>query len=100
MISRSYGKYVEIHDFLPLPSVFDSTPDPVREFIYSALHGMVLDSVLLRVRPDIKVLTNGVLCYLRELQERFIPVSVFDGKATAENLSAYFSRGLGGRGGG
>jgi hypothetical protein len=37
VISRSYERYVEIRDFLPLPSVFDSTPDPVREFIYSAL---------------------------------------------------------------
>lgn len=29
--------YVGISEFLPLPAVFNSTPDPVKEFIYSAL---------------------------------------------------------------
>ena len=138
---------MEIHEFLPLPSVFDSTPDPVRGFIYSALQlkalqqlytdarsrsgealsqnvldtlqvaidvsvqdlgrvpssgpvivvanhpfglldGMVLDSVLLRVRSDIKILTNAVLCQLSELQERFIPVGVFDAKSSSENFKS------------
>ena len=138
---------MEIREFLPLPSLFDATPDPVREFLYSALQlkalqqlyteaqgqsdqalsqnvldslqvavqvspqdlaripqtgpvvvvanhpfglldGMVLDSILLRVRPNIKMLTNAVLCHLRELHERFIPVHVLDAQATSDNVKA------------
>jgi putative hemolysin len=138
---------VEISEFLPLPAVLNSTPDPVREFIYSALRlkalqqlytearcrsgealsqnvldtlqisidvsdgdlaripkqgpviavanhpfglldGMVLDSVLLRVRPDIKILTNAILCQLRELKERFIPIGVIDVKSSSENVKS------------
>ena len=138
---------MEIRDFLPLPAVFDATPDPVRELVYSALRlkalhqlysrarcrsgealsqnvldtlqvsievsegdlaripktgpvvvvanhpfglldGMALDAILLRVRPDIKILTNAVLCELRELRDRFIPVGVFDEKSSSENFKS------------
>lgn len=41
---------MEIREFLPLPSVFHSTPDPVREFIYSALQLKALQQLYLEAR--------------------------------------------------
>lgn len=55
---------------------------------FGLLDGMVLDAVLLQARPDIKILTNAILCRLNELQERFIPVDVFNAKGGSDNLKA------------
>ncbi|HEY1215755.1 MAG TPA: lysophospholipid acyltransferase family protein [Bryobacteraceae bacterium] len=148
MLSQAAIKeYVEIRAFLPLPSIFDSTPDVVRNLLYSALQvkalqnlymeargrstkslsqnvldtlqvtvdvsvqdlalipqtgplllvanhpfgfldGLILDAVLLQVRPNVKILTNDVLCHLRELHERFIPVRVLGAQAPSDHVKS------------
>lgn len=53
---------MEIHEFLPLPSVFDSTPDPVRGFIYSALQLKALQQLYTEARSRSgKALSQNVL---------------------------------------
>lgn len=44
---------------------------------FGLLDGMLLDSLLGRVRPDIKILTNSMISRLPELQERCLPIDVF-----------------------
>lgn len=44
---------------------------------YGLLDGIVLDHLLLRVRPDVKILTNSLLLNIPELQSRCLPVEVF-----------------------
>ena len=46
---------------------------------FGILDGMLLDGVLLRARPDIKILTNSLLCGLDELRDRCLPIEVFGG---------------------
>ncbi len=56
---------------------------------FGLLDGIILDHLVQQVRPDIKVLSNSLLCSFEELKERIIPVDVFaDQKATDTNLRA------------
>ena len=52
---------------------------------FGILDGMLLDQVLLRVRPDIKILTNALICGLEELKTRCLPIEVFGGEGALEN---------------
>lgn len=56
---------------------------------YGGLDGIVLGSVLLKVRPDVKLLANYLLGYMRQIKPWFLPVNPFGGaEAAKENLSA------------
>ena len=44
---------------------------------FGILDGMLLDQVLLRARPDMKILTNALIARLDELRERCLPIDVF-----------------------
>jgi putative hemolysin len=50
---------------------------------FGLLDGLMLDAVLHRIRPDVRILANAVLCLLPELSERFFPVEVFRGDASS-----------------
>lgn len=50
------------------------------------LEGVLLTRLLLRHRPDLKVLTNDLLTRIPEFQELFIGVDVLSGNATLRNL--------------
>lgn len=49
------------------------------------LEGILLAHLLLKVRPDLKVVTNELLCRVPELAELFIGVDVLSGNAAKEN---------------
>ncbi len=51
---------------------------------FGILDGMLLDSVLLRARPDIKILTNSMICGIEELRDRVLPIDVFGGEAALD----------------
>ena len=56
---------------------------------FGILDGMLLDSVLLRARPDIKILTNSIICGIQELSERVLPIEVFGGDgALSKNVKS------------
>src|SRR4029434_689394 len=44
---------------------------------FGMLDGLVLDAVLRRRRPDVKLLANSLLCGIPEMQSRFVPIDVF-----------------------
>jgi len=53
------------------------------------LDGIVMGDVLLSVRPDAKIILNGLLANMPEIKENSICVNPFGGnKATAQNVSA------------
>lgn len=52
---------------------------------FGLLDGMLLDSILLRVRPDIKILTNSLICSVEELRHRCLPIDVFETGDAREN---------------
>lgn len=61
---------------------------------YGLLDGLILDAILMRVRPDFHLMLNAVLAHLEETRDRCIPIDVFGGKsATAKNAS-HLRRGL------
>lgn len=56
---------------------------------FGILDGMLLDSVLLKTRPDIKILTNAMICGIEELQDRCLPIDVFGGtSALSKNVKS------------
>lgn len=53
------------------------------------LDGIVLGALLCQVRPDVKLLANYLLGYMKEIEPWLIPVDPFGGKAaTVSNISA------------
>lgn len=50
---------------------------------FGAIEGVVLASLLRRVRPDVKILANYLLSRLPEMQDLIIPVDPFGGRGTA-----------------
>ncbi|MBL1294094.1 MAG: hypothetical protein COB61_009500, partial [Thiotrichales bacterium] len=50
------------------------------------LEGVAIAQILLRVRPDLKVMTNQLLTRIPELSEIFIGVDVLSGNAVKQNL--------------
>ena len=44
---------------------------------FGILDGMLLDSLISRVRPDVKILTSSLISSLPELRERCLPVDIF-----------------------
>jgi putative hemolysin len=56
---------------------------------YGGLEGLVLMAMLRRVRPDIKVLANHMLCRVPEMREFAIPVDPFNNhRSRQRNVSA------------
>ena len=53
---------------------------------FGLLDGMLLDSLVTRVRPDIKILTNRMIACLPELQDRCLPIDVY--AQSPENVSS------------
>lgn len=43
---------------------------------FGGIEGVALADLLLQVRPDVKVLTNELLCRIHELKELFIGVDI------------------------
>jgi putative hemolysin len=54
---------------------------------FGILDGVILTAVLLRVRPDVKVLANFILSAVPELRPHCIYVDPFNGKGAKENNS-------------
>ena len=55
---------------------------------FGGIEGVALADLLLQVRPDVKVLTNELLCRIPNLQEIFIGVDVLGKNARKHNMSA------------
>lgn len=56
---------------------------------FGSIDGLMLDSVLNRIRPDVRVLANGGLGLIPELRERFFQVDVFSRDGSAwRNMAA------------
>lgn len=55
---------------------------------YGGIEGLALLSMLLRVRPDAKLLANEMLCTVPELAERIFPVDVFAPAGDPRNASS------------
>jgi putative hemolysin len=53
---------------------------------FGLLDGLVLQDILQRARPDIKLLANDMLCDLPEVRDQLIPVDVFADRASARNV--------------
>lgn len=53
---------------------------------FGAVEGIAMAAIFARIRPDLKILVNGMLCRIEELSPLFIPVNVFGG-AERENIS-------------
>ena len=47
---------------------------------YGAIDGMIMLSILGKIRPDIKILTNFMLSYIPNLSDNFFPVNPFTDK--------------------
>ena len=47
---------------------------------FGAIDGLIMLSVIGKIRPDIKVLTNFLLSYIPNLEEEFFPVNPFTSK--------------------
>lgn len=47
---------------------------------FGLLDGLVMDVLLRRVRPDLRILTNSILCDVPELHDRCLGVDVFGGR--------------------
>ena len=55
---------------------------------YGFLDGLILDAILMRVRPDICLMLNTVLSHLEEFRTRCIPIDVYNGqRATFRNAT-------------
>ncbi len=50
---------------------------------FGVLEGAVLATVLRRIRPDVRILANGILASIPELRDLLIPVDVFQGSREA-----------------
>lgn len=48
---------------------------------FGMLDGLVLDALVSRARPDLKIVTNALLCGIEGLQDRFIPLDVLGGRS-------------------
>ena len=55
---------------------------------FGGIEGVALAGFLMSVRPDVKVLTNEVLCRIPELQDIFIGVDIFSKNAKKKNKAA------------
>jgi putative hemolysin len=55
---------------------------------FGAIEGVILAEIMGRVRPDARILANGLLQRIPELSQRFIGVDVFGGAAAAQRNSA------------
>ncbi|MFI3272277.1 MAG: GNAT family N-acyltransferase [Pseudomonadota bacterium] len=53
---------------------------------FGGVEGIAMAAVFGRIRPDLKILVNGMLCRIQELSPFFIPVNVFGG-AEKENIA-------------
>ena len=47
---------------------------------FGMLDGLVLDALISRVRPDLKTVTNVLLCGIEGLRDRMIPLDVLNGR--------------------
>jgi putative hemolysin len=50
---------------------------------FGGVEGMILLDLLQRVRPDVRVLANSLLCRIPELRQAIIPVNPFGGRSAA-----------------
>ncbi|WP_172806744.1 lysophospholipid acyltransferase family protein [Endozoicomonas arenosclerae] len=55
---------------------------------FGGIEGVALADLLLQVRPDVKVLTNELLCRIQELKELFIGVDIISANARKKNQNA------------
>ncbi|WOG28656.1 1-acyl-sn-glycerol-3-phosphate acyltransferase [Endozoicomonas sp. 8E] len=55
---------------------------------FGGIEGVALADLLLQVRPDVKVLTNELLCRIHELKELFIGVDIISTDARMKNANA------------
>ena len=55
---------------------------------FGGIEGVALADLLLQVRPDVKVLTNEVLCRIDELKDIFIGVDILSKNARQKNQQA------------
>ncbi|MRI31728.1 hemolysin [Endozoicomonas sp. OPT23] len=55
---------------------------------FGGIEGVALADLLLKARPDVKVLTNEILCRIEELQDLFIGVDVLSANARKKNQKA------------
>ncbi|MGI9279667.1 MAG: lysophospholipid acyltransferase family protein [Endozoicomonas sp.] len=55
---------------------------------FGGIEGVALADLLLQVRPDVKVLTNELLCRIHELKELFIGVDIINANARQKNVNA------------
>lgn len=55
---------------------------------FGGIEGVALADLLMTIRPDVKVLTNEMLCKISELREIFIGVDILGGGARAKNRNA------------
>jgi len=56
------------------------------------LDGLVLDAPVSRVRPDLKTVTNVLLCGIEGLRDRMIPLHVLSGRDAGMPQCAVHSR--------
>lgn len=61
---------------------------------YGLLDGLILDTILGRVRSDFHLLVNSVLSELEGLRGRCIPVDVFTGKAATATNATHLRHGV------
>ena len=55
---------------------------------FGGIEGVALARLLMSIRPDVKVLTNEILCKIPELQDIFIGVDIFSKNAKEKNKAA------------
>ncbi|MGI9274616.1 MAG: lysophospholipid acyltransferase family protein [Endozoicomonas sp.] len=80
-------------DYKVLSGALDSIPATgpsvvVANHPFGGIEGVALADLLLKVRPDVKVLTNELLCRIPDLQEIFIGVDVLGNNSRKHNMSA------------
>jgi putative hemolysin len=61
---------------------------------FGILDGILLGALLLRVRPDVKILTNYLLTGISELDEYCIPLDPFGNRSGSEKMRRVNGRGL------
>ncbi|MCX6623723.1 MAG: lysophospholipid acyltransferase family protein [Acidobacteria bacterium] len=62
---------------------------------FGLVDGLMLDSALHRIRPDVRMVANGVLSLLPEVNERVFPVDVFSREGSTRRNAASLRAALG-----